>query len=330
MINELDRRSFLTKTGILAGASLVVPSTIFAASNEKVKTISLTSAQGDGFYTKKVGNKEITVISDGSLYFPDGFFAQEAQEAQLKKIAFGNGFLTDTTSVQVNALVIKDSNGVTLIDAGTSKGIYDTVGNFLTNFQKAGFKPSEVNRIVLTHLHFDHFGYLFDKEGNSIFPNAEIILSEAEYNFWNNGTPNLSNVTADQGTKDFFISSAKEVIKNMKKQFTVKNHGQEVAPGLNMIAAPGHTPGHFAVEMDGFVYLADTFVHPWLHLPHPEWSSKADVDPISVKASRKRILDKVSNENLLVAGAHTNFPGFGRIVKNGKGYDWKDIPFEWK
>lgn len=286
--------------------------------------------QGNGFYTQKIGNKEITVISDGSLYFPDAFFAQEAEETQLKKIATSNGFSSDTTSVQVNALVVKDAHGITLIDAGTSKGIYDTVGNFLSNFTNAGFETSDVKRVVLTHLHFDHFGYLFDKDGNTIFPNAEIILSETEYNFWNNGTPDLSNVTADQATKDFFISSAKEIIKNMKKQFTVKTDGQEVAPGLNMLAAPGHTPGHFAIETEGFVYLADTFVHPWLHLPHPEWTSRADVDPTTVKASRKKLLDKVSNENILVAGAHTNFPGFGRIAKNGAGYDWKEIPFEWK
>lgn len=286
--------------------------------------------QGDGFYTKKVGSKEITIISDGSLYFPNSFFAQEAQETDLQKIQTNNGFDSDTLATQVNALAIEDSNGLTLVDVGTSKGVYDTVGNFLENFNKAGFSEDEVKRIVLTHLHFDHFGYLFDKDGNSIFPNAEIILSEAEYNFWNNENPNLSNVAADQGTKDFFITSAKEVIKNMKKQFTVRNDGQEVAPGITMLASPGHTPGHFAVEMDGFVYLADTFAQSWLHLPNPNWTSKADIDPDLVRISRKRILDKVSNENLLVAGAHVNFPSLGKIIKNGTGYDWKTIPFEWK
>lgn len=303
---------------------------MLSANNNKVITDNNLEMgkQGDGFYKTKVGDKEITIISDGGLYFPNGFFAQEPQEADLKKIQVKNGFATDTTALQVNALAIKDTNGITLVDVGTSKGIYDTVGYFLENFAKAGYNASEVKRVVLTHLHFDHFGYLFDANGNAIFPNAEIILSEAEYNFWN-GTPNLSNVHTDQGTKDFFISSAKAVIKNMKKDFTVKKDGQEVAPGLNMIAAPGHTPGHFAIEGNGFVYLADTFVHPWLHLSNPDWTSKADVDPKSVVASRKRILDKVSKDNVLVAGGHTNFPGFGRISKNGKGYDWNEIPFEW-
>ena len=331
--NELNRRSFLANTGILAGAALVAPSAVFSAPKvelEKKSNLILNTGQGDGYYSTQIGDKQITVISDGALYFPDPFFAQEAKEADLQKIQKANGFATNTTAVQVNALAIKDSNGLTLVDVGTSKGIYDTVGNFLENFAKAGFSTNEVKRIVLTHLHFDHFGYLFDKDGKAIFPNAEIILSEAEYNFWNNSTPNLKNVTADQGTKDFFVSSAKQVIKNMGKQFTVKKDGQEVAPGLNMLAAPGHTPGHFAIEGNGFVYLADTFVHSWLHLPHPEWTSKADVDPKTVIASRKRLLDKVAQENVLVAGAHTNFPGFGRISKNGKGYDWNQIPFEWK
>lgn len=331
--NPINRRTFLSNTGILAGAAILAPNVILSSTKDSSNlgiNKAETGKQGDGFYKTKVGDKEITVISDGGLYFPDNFFAQEPKEADLKKIQLKNGFATDTVAVQVNALAIKDTNGLTLVDVGTSKGIYDTVGNFLENFSKAGYTTGEVKRIVLTHLHFDHFGYLFDANGNAIFPNAEIILSEAEYNFWNNGTPNLSNVHTDQGTKDFFISSAKAVIKNMKKDFTVKKDGQEVAPGLNMIAAPGHTPGHFAIEGNDFVYLADTFVHPWLHLSNPEWTSKADVDPKSVVASRKRILDKVSKDNILVAGSHSNFPGFGRISKNAKGYSWNEIPFEWK
>lgn len=295
----------------------------------KQKELNYSSSQGNGFYTTKMGDKEITIISDGKLYFPDTFFAQEATDADLKKIQSANGFPTDITPVQVSSLAIKDDSGLTLIDVGTSKGIYDTVGNFLENFSHAGFSSSDVKRVILTHLHFDHIGNLFDKNGNPIFPNAEIILSEQEYKFWNEDTPNLSNVTADQSTKDFFIQSAKTLIKNIGKQFTVKKDGQEIAPGLNMLAAPGHTPGHFAVEGNGFLYLADTFVHPWIHLPHPEWSSKVDIDPETVVTSRKRILDKVSHDNILVAGAHTNFPGFGRIQKNGKGYDWNPIPFEW-
>lgn len=330
--NHIKRRDFLKNSTLLTGATLVAPSAFVSCNNNKdiITPPPLQYGQGDGFYRRKIGDKEITIISDGALYFPDAFFAQEANQETLSDLANSNGFTSDTTAVQVNAMVIKDKNGVTLIDVGTSEGIYDTVGNFLKNFHKAGFQEKEVTKVILTHLHFDHFGYLFDKQGNAIFPNAEIILSEKEYNFWNDNTINLSNINVDQGTKDFFINAAKTVIKNMKNKFTVKKNGEELASGLVMLEAPGHTPGHFAIEGEGFMYLADTFVHPWVHLPHPEWTSKVDVDPDAVRLSRKMILDKVSNENLLVAGSHTNFPGFGRITKNGSGYDWNSIPFEWK
>jgi len=53
------------------------------------------------------------------------------------------------------------------------------------------------------------------------FANVEIILSENEDNFCNNGPPNLSNIQTNQGTKYFFISSEKAVIKYIKK-ITVK------------------------------------------------------------------------------------------------------------
>ena len=232
-------------------------------------------------------------------------------------------------TLQVNALVVRDGDDITLIDAGTAKGTYDTVGFFLNNLKNAGIDAAAVNRVALTHLHFDHVGFLFDAEGKPYFPNAEIVLSEAEYAYWNADSPDLSHVGADQGTKDFFVKAAKTAIANMQGRYTLKNDGQEIAPGLQMLAAPGHTPGHFAVLMEGFAYLADTFVHPWIHLPHPEWTSKADSDPATGVASRTRILDMVAVDGLLVSGSHANFPSLGRIEKLGSGYGWQAIPFEW-
>lgn len=322
---KLTRRQALAATassvGLLAAA---VPPAVQARESAPAPI------QGAGFYRKQIGTKEVTVVSDGALYFPDGFFAQEARAEALEDNARRFSFTGDTRAVQVNALVVREGEDITLIDAGTAKGTYDTVGFFLDNLKTAGIDPAAVNRVLLTHLHFDHVGYLFDADGNPHFPNAEIVLSEDEYRYWNADNPDLSHVGADQGVKDFFVKTAKTAIGHMKGRFTLKRDGDELAPGMEMLAAPGHTPGHFAVRMDGFVYLADTFVHPWIHLPHPEWSSKADSDPATGVASRKRLLDIVSADHLLVSGSHANFPSLGRIEKQGSGYGWQAIPFEWK
>ncbi len=285
--------------------------------------------QGNGFYKKFIDDIEYTIISDGKLYNPDGMFAQEATEEEVLKQIKLSGLEAQGNSVQVNALAIQKGNDLTLVDTGTNIAVADTVGQFLSNFNKSGFKVEEVNRVVLTHLHFDHFGYLFDANGKPTFPNAEIILSETEYNFWNDNNPNLKNLGADKATKDFFISSAKEVIKFMGKNYTLKNPGDEVAPGLRILAAPGHTPGHIALESEGFIYIADTVIHEWLHLTHPEWTSVVDADPESARTSRKYILDKASTDNLFVAGTHLNFPSFGKMKQADQGYSWQPTPFTW-
>lgn len=324
-----DKLQFTRRQALAATASSVGLLATTVAPAARAAEPAPAPQQGAGFYRHKIGTKDVTVISDGALYFPDAFFAQEADAQALEANAKRFSFTGDTRAVQVNALVVRDGDDITLIDAGTAKGTYDTVGFFLDNLKNAGIDATAVNRIALTHLHFDHVGFLFDAEGKPYFPNAEIVLSEAEYAYWNADSPDLSHVGADQGTKDFFVKAAKSAIANMKGRYTLKNDGQEIAPGLQMLAAPGHTPGHFAVVMEGFAYLADTFVHPWIHLPHPEWSSRADSDPAAGVASRKRILDMVSADGLLVSGSHANFPSLGRIEKIGSGYGWQAIPFEW-
>lgn len=286
--------------------------------------------QGNGFYSRLIKDKKISLISDGALFFPNAMFAQEATEEEIKNQLIQKGInVNEPTPVQVNALVVEEGKNLTLLDVGTDKNFNSSVGDFLNNFKNAGYNENDVNRIVLTHLHFDHFGYLFDSNGKPIFPNAEIIIHDKEYQFWKESSPDLSSVRVDEETKKFFITSAKQIIDFLGKNVTLKESGKEVAPGIVIEAAPGHTPGHVIVEMDDFVYLADTFVHQWLHLPHPEWSSMVDVDPQMGKETRKRILDKVSQENILVSGSHINFPSFGKISKNDKGYDFLHEPFHW-
>ena len=92
------------------------------------------------------------------------------------------------------------------------------------------------------------------------------------------------------------------------------------------IDATGHTPGHtaFMIESAGSKVLAwgDTLHAIALQLPHPEIYPAYDYDPVAATATRKAVLEKVSKENIPVAGAHIPDPGVGRIMTapNGQGY----------
>ncbi len=78
----------------------------------------------------------------------------------------------------------------------------------------------------------------------------------------------------------------------------------EVAPGARVLPAPGHTPGHLAVEVVGeLLYLTDSVLHP-LHAARPEWGQGLDRDPEAAIATRHALLARAVENGLPVAAAH--------------------------
>ena len=51
---------------------------------------------------------------------------------------------------------------------------------------QAGYKPEDVDVVVITHGHPDHIGGL-TKGGQPVFPNARYVFGAAEFDFWNKG-----------------------------------------------------------------------------------------------------------------------------------------------
>jgi hypothetical protein len=64
----------------------------------------------------------------------------------------------------------------------------------------------------------------------------------------------------------------------------------------------------------------DTAYVPALLGPHPEWQGAYDQDgPLAVE-SRRKLIDRVIAEKMMVCGAHFPFPGAGSFAKDGSGY----------
>jgi len=101
----------------------------------------------------------------------------------------------------------------------------------------------------------------------------------------------------------------------------------EVAPGVGVRYAPGHTPGHLAVELnnggDPLLYLADAVVHE-LQFEHSSWTSPLDVDAALTVHTRSRLLARASQEQLLVAGFH--LPRTGRLTPTQTAYRFDPAP----
>jgi glyoxylase-like metal-dependent hydrolase (beta-lactamase superfamily II) len=93
----------------------------------------------------------------------------------------------------------------------------------------------------------------------------------------------------------------------------------------------GHTPGHSGYMISSgnqSLLIWGDIVHvPDIQIPRPEVTIEFDTDPHAAAATRKRVLDMVTTDRLLVAGMHMHFPGFAHVVKRGE--DYMMLPEPW-
>jgi glyoxylase-like metal-dependent hydrolase (beta-lactamase superfamily II) len=208
-----------------------------------------------------------------------------------------------------------------LIDTGLGDVKFGPMsgGALLGEMASAGIKPEEIDTVFLTHLHFDHAGACL-KSGQPTFPNATYRWSSAENTFWNTtGNPN-------DPTRTLF--SQKDMIAAIGPKFEPADDGATIAPGVNVIATPGHTPGHAGVVVSSggeraFI-LGDTISCP-VQLEETEWSGLGDMDPGLARRTQEKVAQELEGDGALLATAH--FPGltFGRVLRGeGKRY-WAPI-----
>ena len=86
----------------------------------------------------------------------------------------------------------------------------------------------------------------------------------------------------------------------------------DVAPGVRLIPAPGHTPGHLCVAITSgsemAIYTGD-LVHHVAQLEQTDWSPTVDLLPAMSAASRRRILEQAIREHAVLLTAHLPTPG---------------------
>ncbi|RWZ59734.1 MBL fold metallo-hydrolase [Halobacillus fulvus] len=143
----------------------------------------------------------------------------------------GNGKVTDKQ--KRNFGVLEESN----IDA---------------SLNECGISRSDIDRVLMTHLHFDHACGLTIVDGEeyqSAFPNAEILTSATEWNEMKN--PNIRS-------KNTYWEINWKPVESQVRTF---KESTEVLPGLRMIHTSGHSDGHSVIVFedgeDTFIHMAD-------------------------------------------------------------------------
>jgi glyoxylase-like metal-dependent hydrolase (beta-lactamase superfamily II) len=316
-------------TSIRFPAPLVAAlSGLMAASPPALASAPPIHDQAPGFFRLKVGDLEVTTLYDGSAVFDqqwlkgkkgtmDGVAKGLQQDPHLLDAA-DLGFLVNTGK----QLIIVDAGAGTWYGGGA-------FGRLAGSLRSAGYTPEQVDLVLITHLHSDHVGGLTSKDGNRVFPNAEVYLAKAESDFW------LSPEIAAKAPKDAqpFFQSAQAIAAPYIKagKWHTFSGSQSIVDGMQLVPLPGHTPGHTGYEFSSkgkkILFWGDTIHAQRVQLRHPEVTAVFDIDPTAAAATRNHLLTNLADEDVVIAAPHLLFPGLGRLHKEGKGYSWAPVAF---
>lgn len=325
-MEDFTRREFVLSAAA-AGAALGFSGRL-AISAPEPDTRSPEIVQG--FHRYKIGTAECIALYDGIWEKPhDASFIKNASIDETKQALAAAGQTTDFVPIPITALIVKVNNKTVLCDAGgggqlsaPDAGSKLISGKLLANMRAAEIEPSEIETILISHFHPDHmFGLMEPETNRPVFPNAEIIVPGAEYRWWtdpsiNSGLPQMFRAAAHR---------LQAVIPKWKNVLPMHDD-DEVVPGIRFLSAPGHTPGHTAFQLSsGMAQLlisGDAVYVPALAAANPNWQGSFDQDSEKAVETRRRLLDMVSSDSMLICGSHFPWPGVGRVARIGSGYDF--------
>jgi glyoxylase-like metal-dependent hydrolase (beta-lactamase superfamily II) len=230
----------------------------------------------------------------------------------------------------LSPLLIRSNGRNFLVDVGygsrhTKKDLkiwgFDPEITVVTALKDEGVAPSDIDTVILTHLHADHAaGSTSDGNGGLVptFPNARYVASRTEWEAAND--PDERSRAAYR--VDDFVPLEEAGVLDL-----VGDHA-DLGDGVSVARTGGHTEGHLAVYIESkghkAVYPADLI--PTRHHVRVPYIAGIDLVPLEVIESKKKLLETAVAEDWIVILDHDLYGNIGRIVKDERGrYAFRDI-----
>lgn len=309
--------------------SAVFAAAAIACSVPAIAAPASQTGQVPGYYRQPVGQFTVTALYDGHVELsPQLLHGIKPEEIQARIARMFQTQSSKGVQTAVNGFLVRTGQDLLLIDTGAGKCLGQNLGRIPHNLEAAGYAPTDVTAVLLTHLHADHSCGLVSADGKPAFPNATVWASSEEQGYWLD--PKTAQAAPENKRRSFKL--AQDAVAPYASQGRLKTLGAgEVLPGLSIVASPGHTPGHTSYLLrsgDDTLLIWGDIVHSHaVQFAHPEVSIDFDSDQKQAIATRKSMLDKAASEKWMVAGAHLPFPGMGHVRKDAEAYAW--VPIEY-
>jgi glyoxylase-like metal-dependent hydrolase (beta-lactamase superfamily II) len=321
----------MTRRLALAGAlGFAGAATIGGPRGSALAKAPLATDQAPYFYRFKHGSMQGTVVSDGILPLgdPSASFLGVAKE-EIGKMLTANFLDPANVILEQNILVLNTGDKMVLFDTGMggSQMFGPTPGKMMANLKAAGIDPASIDAIVCTHAHCDHVWGIMSDDGKRNFPNAQIYISQADFDYWTDEAK--LNMKEPAYMKPFVEGARKNLMPNKDRIVFIKD-GQEILPGIQAMAAPGHTVGHtvFMAASGGksLAIIGDLTHHQVLLVEKPRIEFAYDTDPKQSANSRVRILEMLAAQRIPLIAYHFPWPGIGHLAKAGEGFRFYPTP----
>jgi glyoxylase-like metal-dependent hydrolase (beta-lactamase superfamily II) len=254
----------------------------------------------------KLGDIEIHVLTDGTFRLDGGaMFGVIPRPLWERKMPPDQ---RNRIRLAMNCLLIRTAGKWLLVETGAGdkwdakrRDIFAFEGDvrLLDQMQARGISPAYVSFVVNTHLHFDHCGWntrIVEAKPVPTFLNARYFVQRGEFEHARRPT---ERDRASYLAENFLPVEA-------AGQFTLLEGEREIAPGVDVFRAPGHTRDMQCVRIQGggktAVFFAD-LVPTTAHLPF-HWIMGFDLYPLTTLENKKKWIPMAAREGWLCLFAH--------------------------
>lgn len=283
-----------------------------------------------------VGDTTVTFLPDGHGWLnpavlfpassPDGWSTHAAYlDAQGRFPVSVGSFLVRTASRTLLVDLGLGAVDFAIPDVATFKG-----GALLDSLAAEGLTPADIDTVFYTHLHHDHVGWTTNvapapnaRPGQIVkgltFAHARHLVTEQEWHHW-------------AGTEDLVGPDPAAVRAPLADLIEFAADGEQIAPGVRVLATPGHTPGHSSLMVTDpsgaderrLVILGDV-MHCQVQVSETHWSFAFDADPAQAIDTRERVLKELEDGRTLLAGGHFAGNVFGRVLPPAARRTWASL-----
>jgi glyoxylase-like metal-dependent hydrolase (beta-lactamase superfamily II) len=263
-----------------------------------------------------VGDVEVVPLVDavgviGPLreLYPDW----ELQDWRRYRTEYPQVFAGDSWRLVCTSYLLRSADRTVLVDTGVGPlGLWrwepEWEGGLLPALDRHGVSPSDVDTVLLSHVHVDHVGWNADADGRPLF--SRYVLHEDALAAARERTDRPHIGRCVLGIEDRLETIAGET---------------EIAPGVVATPLPGHDAGHLGVRIGtDALLLSDAAPHP-AALDRHDLRFAFDLDPEAVSATRTRVLAELVDGPTLAICGHYPEGGIGRLASHDGHVLWSPV-----